>query len=266
MKRYSNLSGRFWVAVATAGVASLVSTGCEVEKISCQTAHGDFTVALSNTGGTGECSELIGGIYGVQTYQYPNSDGTGPDNDHALMAIQAEDLGVLVDDYTDRLGDVPDSANAPYAKGDFATAKPDSDNICSVPTLTPAVQNFPALPAVDPDPEDPEDPGLPAEPATSYTYKWSNLRFYVSAAVTGTVFVGDLEYTHDGCTATYSAVGLYPAAFCDDENGDPDDNLCNAAAQPELGIAVGSGINPDFKTHCDPDLLLCVFDGAPPGF
>lgn len=266
MKRFSNLKRTFWVAAAAVGVASLGSAGCEMERISCLTARGDFTVQLKNTGGTGECSELIGGVFGVQTYSYPTSDGKGPDPDRSSMAIQSEDLGVLVDDASDRLGENPDPDNHPYAKGDFDTAKPDSNNICTVSTLTPAVQNLPALPEIEPDPDDEDDEGLPAVDATSYTYKWSNLRFYVTAAVTGTIFVGDLEYTHDGCTATYSAVGLYPAAYCDGEDGGPDDNYCVAQAQPELGIAVGSGINPDFKVHCDPDLLLCVFDGAPPGF
>ena len=32
----------------------------------------------------------------------------------------------------------------------------------------------------------------------------------------------------------------------------------------DLGIAVGSGIDPDFKVHCDAQLLLCVLDGKVP--
>lgn len=38
---------------------------------------------------------------------------------------------------------------------------------------------------------------------------------------------------------------------------------CSAVAIPEEGIAVGSGISPDFPVVCDPDLLLCVLNANP---
>lgn len=52
---------------------------------------------------------------------------------------------------------------------------------------------------------------------------------------------------------------------------EPDDDLCLPAPEegwkkPGVGVEYkaariyGSGINPDFKTHCDPDLLYCVLD------
>ena len=43
--------------------------------------------------------------------------------------------------------------------------------------------------------------------------------------------------------------------------GNPD--LCSADAIPEKGIAVGSGISPDFPVVCDPDLLACALNADP---
>jgi hypothetical protein len=50
----------------------------------------------------------------------------------------------------------------------------------------------------------------------STTYKWSNLKFYVTAGALGTQFTGDVDITIDGCTASYTAVGMWPALHCED--------------------------------------------------
>ncbi|MFO0745152.1 MAG: hypothetical protein U1F43_05655 [Myxococcota bacterium] len=243
--------------------AGALAAGCNVESVYCQSAHGAFAVKLNLKTGTGACSELKGGVFGVQSYNYAKSDGR-PDPAKASMAIQAEDLGVLVDDAEARLGELPDPTHKPYAQGDFGSSKPDKDDLCHVPTMAEAIQNLPALPEVPPDPEDPDSVLQPAEPAKAFTYAWTNMAFLVTPAATGTQFSADLSFTQDGCTATYEAWGLYPAASCDKGDGTPDDNLCASEANPELGIATGSGINPDFPRVCDPDLLLCVLTAKPP--
>jgi hypothetical protein len=43
-----------------------------------------------------------------------------------------------------------------------------------------------------------------------------------------------------------------------------DENLCSPYADPAMGRATGSGLNPDFAVRCDPDLLLCVLSKEPP--
>ncbi len=103
--------------------------GCSQEGVSCQTAHGDFAVKLFLKSGTGTCSESIGGVYGVNSYQYPDKSGE-PDLNHGSVAIQSEDLGALLEDAEARTGTYPDLANPAYAKGDWEGAGPNSDGMC----------------------------------------------------------------------------------------------------------------------------------------
>ena len=122
---------------------------------------------------------------------------------------------------------------------------------------------MPDDPATPEDETEEEVPAVPAVPEASYAYEWSDLKFMVSEANQGTRFTGTLKYTIDDCTAEYQAVGLYPAVFCADEDGNPVDGLCNAEPDAALGMVTGSGISPDFKTVCDPVLLLCVLAERP---
>jgi len=263
-----NYIGMRWLGPASiiAGVALGASAlaGCAQERVGCQTAHGDFAVKLTLTSGTGACAEHIGGVFGVQTY-YGKGDGTRPDFSEGTVAIQSEELGILVDDAEARLGEIPDASSPPYALGAFASMKPDGAALCSVPTFAPAKKDIPVLPAVPDDPEtEDEDESLPEVPATSVQHAWSNLEVLVSEASTGTQFIGKLTVTEDGCTAEYEAWGLYPAVYCDDGEGNPVDAYCNAEPDPDAGLPIGSGINPDFPVHCDPDLLLCMLTKKPP--
>jgi len=251
--------------VASAGV--LLSTGCTAEGVTCATAHGDFAVKLSLTSGSDEaCNGLVGGWYGVQTYNQPRSDGR-PNAEDSTVAIKSEDMGIMIDDYSARLGDIPDAVNPPFALGPFSSGKPEGD-VCTVPTLAPARQDFPALeaiPAVPDDPateEDESEAEVPAEEPKTVEYAWSNMRFIVSPSIIGTVFTANLTHKVNGCTAEYTAVGLYPAVYCGDDDGNPVDALCAPEANPELGTPYGSGINPDFRDSikCNPDLLLCMFE------
>ena len=106
--------------------------------------------------------------------------------------------------------------------------------------------------------------GTQEQPATSVKYEWSNVRVYDTAAATGTQFTADLAYTQDGCTAQYHVFAVYPAVSCDAGDGTPNEALCSSEANPDAGMATGSGISPDVPITCDPDLLLCVLTKEPP--
>jgi hypothetical protein len=200
------------------------------------------------------------------TYFPPRADGR-PDLSKASVAIKSEDLGLLIDEYFSEVGEEPDPVNKPYALGSFTSSVPKAD-LCELPTLASAKQVIPTRPAIPATPDDPQtdedesDPGRPAIPGFTVEYGWSNVKFIVSPEIIGTVFKGTMTYKVDDCTATYEAVGLYPAVHCDDGEGNPMDALCAPEANAELGIPLGSGINPDFKSivKCHPDLLLCVFE------
>lgn len=99
-------------------------------------------------------------------------------------------------------------------------------------------------------------------PPTDLSYQWSNIAFYVTAAAPGTQFTADVEITLNGCSATYKAVGMWPAVECYGFTVPATDTtpeivvtpqqMCNPEAEPEKGRLYGSGINPDFgPTFCD---------------
>ncbi|MCC6621489.1 MAG: hypothetical protein IT385_09570 [Deltaproteobacteria bacterium] len=250
--------------VAGAALGASALSGCAQERVGCQTAHGDFIMKFTLKSGTGACAEHIGGVFGVQTY-YGKGDGTRPDFSEARVAIQSEELGAAVDEAEERLGEIPDANNPPYAIGAFAKMTPDGDSLCSVPTFAPAKKDIPTLPAVPDDPQTTEDDeSLPAVPARSFQHEWSGVQVLVSEAATGTQLIGTFKVTEDGCTAEYEAWGLYPAVYCGDDDGNPVDEYCNAEPNPDAGLPIGSGINPDFPVHCDPELLFCMVTSKPP--
>jgi hypothetical protein len=70
---------------------------------------------------------------------------------------------------------------------------------------------------------------------------------------------GDLTYTKDDCTAEYKVSALYPTTSC--MQGDagekyPNPDLC---LPPDLDKGrIGSAINSDVATYCDPELGVCL--------
>jgi len=173
------------------------------------------------------------------------------------VAWQTESLGGLASYKADLGVPDPDENNKTYAFGSFAQAEPNESNYCPVNVSAPAVQNYPAFPG-----DMTADPPMDPEPALNVRYEWSNFQLYVTAGAPGTQFSGDLTYTEDTCTLEYSVVGLWPGVFCadEDENGNlvPNDLYCAPTANPEAGLPVGSGINPDITTVCDPELFYCI--------
>jgi hypothetical protein len=83
-----------------------------------------------------------------------------------------------------------------------------------------------------------------------------------------------LAYTKDGCSATFKAIGMYPAIDCSADDPttpefETDPTVCNPNPDPDQGRVFGSGINPDFPTRCEPmidlDGLDVTGDGEPDG-
>lgn len=246
------------------GMALLVpSTACDQQKPKCATGRGAFIARYTFVSGADDCQKLKGEKIGVQTYN-PKGERDNPDLDHASIAIQAESLGLLVDNATAGGVKDDDTSHHAYALGSFTTPEPTSD-ICAVPTLAPAIQNLPEV-KEDPDAE------VSAQPATNVVYTWSNVRVYVTPAAYGTQLAADLSIETDGAACVYKVQAMYPYVDCSkpSDPSDPksalvaDDTACAPEASPPAH-PTGSGINPDFPTHCDPDLLVCVLnsDGLP---
>lgn len=240
------------------GMLSLVlaaSYGCEQQEPLCAAGRGAFVVQYRHVGGPPECAERKGEKIGISTYNPRGADGR-PSYQQASIAIQAESLGVLVDNAEAAGLRDPDPNHHPYAIGTFATANP-VDDFCVVPTLAPAVQ---VLPAVEEDP----DLQISAQPATTVSYDWRNVRVYVTASAYGSQIAAELTLTKDGVACDYQVIGMWPWVDCGSPAPDnpeamvPDDAACSPEPDESAGRPVGSGINPDFPTRCDPDLLACV--------
>lgn len=254
--------------------------------------------------GTGECAELKGDIIGMQAFHPPSADDPQVrDLSKTSIAIRTQSHGELAW-MTEDFGAAGDVVQ-PNALGDFTGPDPDANDFCQVPTMTEARVVFPGAPAdlgipcTDVGTEcadagfadatcevlDPMDPAAGSScfypfPATDLAYRWSNLQFYVTAAATGTQFTADVEVVLNGCTATYRAIGMWPAVDCttgvdDQGNFVGSDALCHPEPDPknaELPRPYGSGINPDFgPVVCDTnfgvipvvDTYHTIFDGAP---
>jgi hypothetical protein len=224
-------------------------------------------------------ADLKGDIIGFETYhpKKQTGDQVAPDFSTGLVAWQADALGVTLQD---RDAD-PSTDHRPYGQGTWTSVEPDANGICTVKDVKPAEQNLPKVDAVPPDMKNPK--GSPEIPASTIKYEWTNLTMYVTAAAQGTQFTADLAYTQDACSADFRVRGIWPLVGCIkldkdgnpagkdgksllDDDGNPtgpfvpDDSLCCPDASLAAGRAVGSGINPDFPTKCDPTLLYCVLD------
>ncbi len=117
-------------------------------------------------------------------------------------------------------------------------------------------------------PSPPEEP-FPGAPATDIKIEWSNVKVYVTTEAPGTQFVADMKYSEDidgeTCSATYRLIGIWPWVDCGTYEYDDCGNLVSATPNEDAchldpaNAPPGSVvINPEFKTKCDPNLLICV--------
>jgi hypothetical protein len=267
---------------STLALAALLTQlpACEQPKAGCTAGVGAFAAKYEfkpgSKVGTGTCDTLKGEILGLAKYNpSTKEEETIQDLTRATLAIRTSKLGGLAvecasvadagagdagagDAGAGAIGCVEDKNQKLESIGDFVSTTPDDKDVCSVPTLSAAEQDLPAF----------QTPTM-MYPAAHIKYEWSKVRLYVTAAYPGTQMVGDLTYTEDGCSASYSVIGLWPAVSCagDDGQGNPiaDATLCDPVADPTAGRPTGSGINPDLKARlkCDPDTLLCALMSAP---
>jgi hypothetical protein len=239
-------------------------TSCEVEQppTRCQSAHGAYAVRLTMVEGSGPCADLKGEEVGVNTYWRLEGDVAsvtkGP------VALRTSEVGTLLETYK-----ASAESGTVAAKGVFVTEEPSPDGFCDVAMSGPATLKLAAVPSMPDGDAGVTDP----LPAVELTQEWSNVRFYVRAAQPGTLFTGQLKYskTIDGqaCTATYNAVGIYPAVTCEGSmpapnggdpvpSGQPDESACDPCSNPAEGRPLGSGISPGIDVFCDPEVLACV--------
>lgn len=245
------------------------------------------------SGGGGACDNFKGEAVGFQSYHPAGADGFR-DFSKTSIALRPHSLGELTWMNEDFGFDA--TLDVPNGLGDFTATDPDANDMCQVPAVTSARVNFPGL-VFDSDAANyVEDPAtipatctmdmecaaapnavcrIPADategacvvpvdlPATDLQYEWSNLVFYVTAGAPGNQLTADVKITLNGCTATYRAIGVWPAVDCTGytvpgaNEGDPDivvepEALCHPEPDAEKGRPFGSGINPDFgPISCD---------------
>jgi hypothetical protein len=251
------------------GAAAVSTCSTEQPKTLCSTAHGGFSVKYTLVSGMGDCANLKGGVMGVQSY-VEGGPGKAPNFAKPPVAIKPAEIGDLIDQYAP-MGLMP---NQEASIGNFTDDKPEADGFCRVGTMTPLSLDLPAVAAM------PDGMGgmTAALPAVQVKYQLSNVRFYLSAAVIGTVMGADLEYTRNGCTATYKVSGIYPTIGCEKTStvtgadgkpiskgtGQPDETACDPCPDPANGRPAGSTIGPDLDIECNKDALLCLPRGDAP--
>jgi len=244
---------------------ALALPACEQPAMQCVVARRTFIAQYELVEGSGTCAKLVGEEIGLATFLQPGADGSSADYDRRVISVQSETLGGLAK--RGEKYDVADAEHAPYALGHY-TNEPDDGNLCHAGTsdepLAVAEQSIPEVKTED-------DEGNPVTyPASHVRQTWSDLSVYVTAGAPGTQLVGRMTYEDllERCKATYDVVALAPAVQCEgvdaegNRTGKPDDKLCDPSGDPVAG-RMGSGINPDFKTRCDPELLYCVLAEPP---
>jgi len=205
---------------------------------------------------------------GLSPYYARGSDGQ-PDYERGSLAVQSAEIGTYF--YTAEGFDVGNTSGGNiYSLGDFTSAKPGSDNFCTVPELSPTELVLGALAPVPDDAATEADESFPGQPPVSALLEWSNVRVYVTADIFGTQMDGDLVDTRttatgDTCTYSYRALGLAPAVSCaaTDADGNPtiDESLCEPEADIAAGRPLGSGISPSARFECDPVTRFCLIEG-----
>jgi hypothetical protein len=299
-----------WLIGFTALSSSASILACSQATVVCQVGHAgsgsSFAAKYYPLPTSAAACTIPGDQVGFESYHPPGGgdDGTQPDFAvPSLIALQTDAMGVMVQNKDGVGSSDPDRTNVEnadnthvlakhpmYALGKFATVEPDADGFCVMASPAPAVQEFPMVAAIPPDPmADPPDPGTDAVPAESVKYEWTNVKVYVTAAAQGTQFSGHLKYTDDTCVAEYNVAGLWPSIACNnvvpdgmDPMGNPKTKVvaeaafCCPSADPlgPLARTSGSGINPDFPMKCEkimPEDLSnddagfrCVLDVADP--
>lgn len=250
-----------------------LGTSCEQPPMLCEVASGPYAVKYFPKDAGNDCLMIPGEQVGMSVYNPPKGDDREIDASRATIAIQAHSMGALADDAKATAGATdPDPKHKQYSFGTYA-ARPDADDFCAASDLSAAEQRIPETAYTDAD-------GNPAiYPETRLAYEWRDVRMHMTFATPGNAATGEVSITRERadsetgnretCTTTYIASALFPKVGCEavdatgQGTGMPDDTRCCANADPAKGRPFGSGLHPDFKVKCDPELLLCVLDWRP---
>jgi hypothetical protein len=275
-------------ALASVVLASVALCSCDQPDPGCITTTNAFAVKLITMGepvesAPGACTGFGPSGFnalpeiGVSPYFAIGSDGQ-PDYDRGSIAIQTAEIGTFF--YTAQGFDVGNAVDGEiYSLGAFASPKPDANNFCTVPELSPTRVVLPELAAIPDDPTTEDDTPFSGQPPVDATLEWSDVRVYVTADTFGTQLEAALVDTRineagESCTYTYRALGLAPAVACGatDAEGAPlfnDDGspvlapeLCEPEADLAAGRPLGSGISPSARYECDPISAFCVIQGT----
>ena len=168
----------------------------------CAVGHGGysakFTLVAGSCTGTG-CETTpsatsgscirSGDIIGVDKYRPAVAGGS------QTVYLKAEPLAE--ETYGAVFGDVAPGLGS----GSLASPTRDAQFFCNVPTIT--------------------DLTGTTLLGDALTYKFSNVKFYMTGAVPGTQFKADLTLVGTDCTARYTVDALYPVVFCPEMIPDP---------------------------------------------
>jgi hypothetical protein len=242
----SNLPGSARAKAGAGAALLLLSMGlsCSAEQPPpfCTISRATYAARYQLVSGQGPCAGLKGEVLGGQAF-LADPDKAG---DKGSVALQSEALGIRLqagEAVTPAVVDA-NTSHKLYALGKFTSDTPDGAHVCSVPTLADAE----LMQAAFTGPVGAMGAAGTAYPAIDVKYHWSNVKSYVTAASTGVVLGGDLDYTLDGCTAKYQVVAIAPKISCAGSNGQADQTICDT--DPNL--------NPDVAILCEPTTLLCV--------
>jgi hypothetical protein len=221
---------RAFAWILPAGCAALLSA-CDVEQPNpqCTVGRGEHAVRYTLVSGEGACANKTAEIVGAQIFRTPGS-GIPP-----TLVFKPAPLAA---------NEGKDTEYSVTASGSFTTEYPGDDEVCEAPSFTEARQRVAQANGTTLD----------------LSYQWSNVLVQGSAAIPGTQWTADLVYKQGECTATYRAVGMFPALKCERTvNGqvERDPAICK---QPRPGLS----IDPAFPTTCDELTNLCVLGGEPP--
>jgi hypothetical protein len=273
------------LAVAASGALVLAAGDCadQAEPDCTVPASGHFATRLEVIDNPQGCPVEAGIVIGTRPYYVLDEKGDVDYDRPFKVAIQTEEMGAAYQRVEENPGRLPPGV-APealldgplYAFGALDAPRPDDRDYCTITSLAPAVLNLPELAAVADDPATEADEAVAAEPALALRAEWTDLTFLVTTAYPGVQMTGTLKYTKNGCTITYKATGVFANNTATCATDDPtapyyraegyNPALCDPEPDFSQGIAVGSGINPDFPVACDPVSRLCLMQGEFPSF
>lgn len=237
---------------------ALLMNGCEnvpQPKIGCTIGQGPFAVKYTPKVAQtlpSVCSANKGEIISVRDYTQLPDGGTGLGQNY--IAIRSSFLGA----------DAPSTVN-PYSFGEYPFES-NAESFCVAGAMTPTTLQVPASTLADGG----------TKPAVDRKYEWSNVRFLATPRAAGTQMAADLKFTDNdaGCSMEYDVVGMWPAIDCSKVDPAtklkvPDPTKCSTVTDADAGVKIACTpanlcVSPDFRIHCDPDLLLCVLDQPPP--